>query len=146
MAEKKESKKLERTYIVPLRRKTVKTQRYLRAKKAVSVIRKFMERHMKADDIKIGQELNEVIWARGGKYVPGKLQLTAVKEDDTVHVNLTGVKPKAEKKETKKEAKGEKKAAPKKEAAAPSKPEAKHEHKHTTDKPPAGITEEVIKE
>jgi large subunit ribosomal protein L31e len=135
MAEKKTSKKLERAYVVPIRRSTVKTARYLRAKKAVSTIRKFMKRHMKSDDIKIGQELNEVIWARGGKYVPGKLNLTAVKEDDVVKVNLTGI----EKKEAAK-----KKEAPEKKGEKPAKKEAAPKGAKEITSPPKGVTEEVI--
>jgi large subunit ribosomal protein L31e len=123
MAEKKV--KLERTYIVPLRRGTVKIQRYLRAKKAISVLRKFMKRHMKSDDIKIGHELNELIWERGGKYVPNKVNVLAIKEDNIVHVNLVGVKPEKEE-EKKTEAKTEKKAEEKTEKKA----EEKHEHHH----------------
>jgi len=106
-----EKKKLEREYVIPLRRKTVKIQRYLRAKKAMSVIRQFMKRHMKSENVKLGQELNELIWSRGGTYVPGKVHVTAIKEDDIVHVNLVGVKPKTEEKkvEKKEEKKVEKK-------------------------------------
>lgn len=132
MAEKKV--KLERTYIVPLRRGTVKIQRYLRAKKAISVIRKFMKRHMKSEDIKIGHELNELIWSRGGKYVPNKVNVLAIKEDNVVKVNLVGVKPEKEegKKEKKTEEKKEEKKIEKKVAQEASKPAGgleKHEHK-----------------
>ena len=139
MAEKKV--KLERTYVVPLRRGTVKIQRYLRAKKAISVLRKFMKRHMKSEDIKIGQELNELIWERGGKYVPNKVNVLAIKEDNIVHVNLVGVK--TEKEEEKKEKKTEEKAEKKIEAKIEKKTEEKkaeakiekkteetHEHHH----------------
>lgn len=132
MAEKKT--KLERNYIIPLRRGTVKIQRYLRAKKAISVVRKFMKRHMKSENIKIGQELNELIWGRGGKYVPGKVNVTAVKEDDIVYVNLIGIKPRNEEKK-KEEAKEEKKPEKEKPAEqtkeqANQHPEHKHEHEH----------------
>jgi large subunit ribosomal protein L31e len=123
-----ETKKLERTYVIPLRRKTVKIQRYLRAKKAMSVIRKFMKRHMKSENIKLGQELNELVWSRGGAYVPGKVHVTAIKEDDIVHVNLVGVKPKTEEKKVEK--KVEKKEEKKEEhKEAPKEEKHKKEHK-----------------
>jgi large subunit ribosomal protein L31e len=143
MAEKKV--KLERNYIIPLRRATVKIQSYLRAKKAISVIRKFMKRHMKSEDIKIGQELNELIWGKGGNKVPGKVNVTAVKEDNVVNVNLVGIKPKKEetkkeekketkkeeeKKEVKKEEKKEEKIVSVKELEAEEKKEHAHEKKH----------------
>lgn len=108
MAEKSE-KPLERTYIIPLRRHYVKTQPYLRAKKSMSLIRAFLKKHMKSEDIKLGKELNELVWARGGKKVPGKVTVLAKKEGETVTANLVGIvkkekpiKKKAEKKETKK--------------------------------------------
>lgn len=105
--------KIERNYVIPLRRATVKIQSYLRAKKAISVIRKFMARHMKSEDIKIGQELNELIWGRGGKKVPGKVNVTALKEDGVVYVNLVGAPLKREeKKEEKKPEKKEEKIIP----------------------------------
>lgn len=63
--------------IVPLRRGFVKTPRHKRSKKAVSVLRAFLTRHLKADEIKIGQHLNEHVWARGMRNPPGKVAVTA---------------------------------------------------------------------
>ena len=118
-------KNLEREYTIPLRQKLAKTTRWKRAKKAVSTVRKFVSKHMKSEDIKIGRELNEEIWARGGKVVPAKVKIHAKKEtvgekDDKreiVKVNLVGVeltpeKSKKEGKKTKSEAEEKKKTAP----------------------------------
>ena len=109
MAKKESPKKLERSYIIPLRKATMKTARWRRAKKSISTIRSFMKRHMKCENIKIGQELNELIWERGGKKVPSKVNVFAKKEEDIVHVNLAGLAEKAKKVEEKP------KAAPKEE-------------------------------
>ena len=122
--EKKAEKKLERTYIIPIRKSTVKTARWRRAKKAIAVIRKFMKRHMKSENLKIGQELNEIIWARGGKYVPGKIEIKAVKDEGLVRLNVVGAPlPGAE---TKKEVK---KTEKKEEAKTEAKTEVKTEEK-----------------
>jgi len=109
------TEKIERQYVVPLRRACVKTCRYLRAKKAMRIIREFMKRHMKSDDIKLGMELNELVWSRGGQTIPSKVTLTALKEDEKVYVNLVGKPLKKEKKEEKTEKEEEVKKETKKE-------------------------------
>jgi large subunit ribosomal protein L31e len=120
-------KKIERTYVIPIRRTTVKVQRWKRAKKAIWTIRKFMKRHMKSDDILIGQELNELIWSRGGKSVPGKVQVAAKLEEGIVSVNLVGAPLPGIKKEEKKEEKAEKTEEKKEEKKHEIKEEKKHE-------------------
>jgi large subunit ribosomal protein L31e len=107
--EKSKDKKLDRTYIIPIRRLSVKTETWRKATKSMYEIRKFMKRHMKSDDVKIGQELNELIWARGGKTVPSRVEIHAVREDGVVRLNLVGCElpAKVEKKEEKKAAKKE---------------------------------------
>ena len=114
-------KKLERTYIIPLRKYTVKVARWRRAKKSIGLIKKFMKRHMKSDNILIGQELNQLIWARGGKVVPNKVEVKALREEGIVKVNLIGSPlPGIEKKPEKK--KETKKEEPKKEEKKEEKP------------------------
>jgi large subunit ribosomal protein L31e len=136
-AEKKDDKKIDRTYIIPIRRLSLTVSRWRKAKKAVSVIRKFMKRHMKSDDIKIGQELNELIWERGGKTVPAKVEVHAVREKGITAVNLVGAPlpaiEKKEKKEEKEEAKEEKKEEHKK-AEEPKAEHKKEEPKATEHK------------
>jgi large subunit ribosomal protein L31e len=136
MAEKKTTEKLERTYIIPVRKDTIKVERWRRAKRAMSFIRAFMKRHMKCDNVKMGQELNELVWARGGKYVPNKVEIYAVKEDDVVRMNLKGAPlPKVEEREEKKteekkeEKKEDKKEIERKEELKAEKKAFKTEHK-----------------
>lgn len=97
MASKK-SDVSERNYVIPLRKAVIKTARWRRAKKAISTIRSFMKRHMKAEIVKIGKELNEVIWERGGKKVPPRVNVIATKEENIVFVNLADTAKKKEKK------------------------------------------------
>ncbi|MBI3033884.1 50S ribosomal protein L31e [Candidatus Woesearchaeota archaeon] len=72
---------LERTYNVPLRKEFLKAPRYKRAKKAVTALRQFLARHMKADKIIIGSFLNRKIWERGIKKPPHHVKVTAVKDE-----------------------------------------------------------------
>jgi large subunit ribosomal protein L31e len=120
--------KTPRLYTIPLT-DAWKVPYKRRAKKAVALIQKFAERHMKADpkNVRVGTQLNEAIWARGIKFPPRKVKVQAVpqeidvkgKKSINVWIELEGVKLELEKK--KKEApkkKEEKKTeAPKADAA-----------------------------
>jgi len=107
--------KLERTYIIPLRKEWLKKPKYKRAKKAITAIKEFLVKHMKSSDIKLGKELNEAVWFRGIKNPPHKIKVNVVKDDEgKVTANLFGVVAKEEgKKEEKKEAPEKKEEAPK---------------------------------
>jgi large subunit ribosomal protein L31e len=71
MAEEKKDKLiLEREYIVPLRRKFLRTPKYRRVPKAVKALKQFVARHMTIRDkdmnkIKLDMYLNEELWFRG---------------------------------------------------------------------------------
>ncbi len=97
------AEKIERVYTVPLAREFRKVPRWRRAKRAIAALKKFMKRHMKSENIKIEQELNEKIWERGAKNPYPKIKVVARKEDDEVRVQLFGLKFKE--KEKKKEKK-----------------------------------------
>ena len=140
---------LKREYNVPLRRKVKTAPMWRRSKKAISVLKDFMKQHMKAENVIICAELNELIWARGGKCPPGKISVTALRTEvngvDSTIVNLSTIgvdaqmakygtvatteeaeAPVAEvKKEVKKEVKAEKPA--KAEKKAETKKETKEE-------------------
>jgi len=77
---------VERIYSLRLRQKMKRYPRWLRAKKAVKYVRKFLSKHMKTDikNVKIDASINEKIWERGGKKVPTKIRIRAVKFDDGV--------------------------------------------------------------
>lgn len=75
---------LERTYNVPLRKGFQNTPRHKRAKKAMTVLKEFLQKHMKADEVKIGQLLNKKIWENGIKNPPHHVEVKAVKRDDGV--------------------------------------------------------------
>lgn len=83
--------KLERDYTINLRRDFVKVPRHERSKRAISFIKKFMNKHMKSEDVRLGKHLNEYVWQNGIKNPPGKVSVKAIKYDEGhVTVELNG--------------------------------------------------------
>lgn len=72
---------LKREYVIPLRRSIRTAPKWRRSKKAVSVLKDFIRKHMKTDNVVICKELNEKIWANGIRNPPGKLSVIALKTD-----------------------------------------------------------------
>ncbi len=123
---------IERTYNIPLRKDFLRAPRYKRAKKAVSALKLFLQRHMKSDDIRIGKHLNKKLWEHGIKNPPHHVKVNVLKEDDgTVRAELFGA-PKEEKKAKQRTPKGTKKAE--KKAKEEEKQGAKPEEKAPEEK------------
>ena len=110
MAEEKKKKKekkevkivLERVYNIPLRKEFLKAPRYARTKRAVSAVKHFVLRHMKAKEIKIGQYINLELWKNGIKNPPHHVKVNCIKDEEgLVKAELVGA-PKEEKKEPEK--------------------------------------------
>ncbi len=96
MAKKTEIKteKIEKEYVIPLRKKTRVVPRYKRANKAIKTIKEFLVRHMKIRDrdlkkVKLDKYLNEAVWFKGIKKPPIRIKVKAVKEGDIVRVELS---------------------------------------------------------
>ena len=105
MADKKKAtNKIERTYVVNLRKEIIKAPRYKKSKKAITSLKEFLKRHMKSDDIKIGNYLNQYLWQNGPKNPPTRIEIKVTKEDEKVFAELASA-PVEEKKEEKKEKK-----------------------------------------
>ncbi|MBW3013335.1 60S ribosomal protein L31 [Candidatus Woesearchaeota archaeon] len=97
MAKKAEkTKALERTYNIPLRKEFQKVPSYKKTKRAVKTVREFLLKHMKADEVKLGPELNKRLWANSIKNPPHHIKVTAVKEEvdnkQIVRAELEGIK------------------------------------------------------
>jgi len=75
----------ERVYTVPLGKAWI-AQRYRRAEKAMTLLRKFTERHMKPTEVVIDPAVNEYIWARGIRKPPRKIRVKMTKDDEGVVV------------------------------------------------------------
>ncbi len=72
---------MERIYTIPLR--TVKEMPSgKRTMKAVRFVRRFIEKHMKSDHVKIDRELNEKLWKDGIRNIPSKIKVKATALDD----------------------------------------------------------------
>ncbi len=101
-----------RSYIIPLRRGFINTPKYYRAKKAVSTLRIFIQKHMKVKVVRIGPELNKKLWERGIRNPLHKVKVSALKQlvkdkkgktIELVKVELEGVEYKEAVKSTKEE-------------------------------------------
>ncbi len=130
MAKEKEQKKeivLERVYNVPLRIGFIKVQRYKRTKKAMKTLREFLMKHMKSEDVRIGNYLNRKLWQHGIKNPPHHVKVNVKKDSEgVVYAEFVGAP--APKEEPKKEAKKE---------HAPEKKEVKAEKAHEVKAAPA---------
>jgi large subunit ribosomal protein L31e len=78
----------ERIYTIPLRDVINKSVRTKRAPRAIKKIKQFLKRHMKAEIVKIDNELNEKIWERGIQKPPARVRVKAVKEGNVVTATL----------------------------------------------------------
>jgi large subunit ribosomal protein L31e len=78
---------LERVYIIPLR-KAKKKPRSRRASAGVKIIREYLVRHMKSEDVKLDNSLNEKIWERGIHHTPSKVKVRAIKSEGVVRASL----------------------------------------------------------
>jgi len=100
---------MERKHIIPLRKEFLKVPIYLRTRKAVKTVKKYISRHMKTEDVRIGKYLNLKLWSRGNRNPPHKVEVIAElvtdkkdnKEIKYAKVEIVGA-PKEVKKETKK--------------------------------------------
>jgi large subunit ribosomal protein L31e len=119
--------KLERIYTIPLRDAFL-TSRSNRVPRAIKIVRAFVTRHMKAEDVIISEELNKHIWARSIQKPPRRVKVRLIKDDVTVRAYLADEKI-VEKKAKGEEKKSEAKKEEKKEAAPEKKSEPKVEHK-----------------
>jgi len=71
----------ERLYTLNLRKVFI-TPRKKRAARAIRVIKEFIKRHMKPEEVLITNEVNEKIWERGAEQPPRKIKIKAVKDKE----------------------------------------------------------------
>jgi len=80
MSEQK-TEPLTRTYVVPLG-VAFEAPAYRRAKVAIRIIKEFTKRHMKATEVSIKEDVNELVWARGIRHPPRRLRLEMERDED----------------------------------------------------------------
>ena len=71
--------KIEREYVIPLRKAFIKAAQYERTGKAIKEIKKFIARHMKIPEkdvskVKLDVFFNNDLWFRGRKHPPAKIK------------------------------------------------------------------------
>ncbi|WP_455285344.1 50S ribosomal protein L31e [[Eubacterium] cellulosolvens] len=71
----------ERIYTIPFRRVWA-TPRGKRTPRASRILRDFVRRHMKTEDVRISNEVNEELWARGIKKPPRQMKVRLVKDKE----------------------------------------------------------------
>jgi len=73
----------ERHYTIPLRKAWISPIKR-RVPKAIRIVRKFLQRHMKYENLVIGTDVNELLWRRGIEKPPRRIRVRAVKNADNV--------------------------------------------------------------
>ena len=97
------AKKDEKVFTIPLR-KAFRKSKNRRKNYAISLIKEFLLRHTKAEDVKLGTELNKFVWEKGKP--PRRIRVKAVKEGTTTKAELMGFEYKEFKAISKTEKKG----------------------------------------
>ena len=123
--------KLERIYIVPLG-DAYEHIRTKRTKRAVKLLKQFLSRHMKSNEVLISNALNSSLWTRGIQKPPRKVKVRAIRDNGVVNAYLINEKTVDEKK-----AEQPKKAEKTKEEQKKEKPEEvkKGSEKTTVEQP-----------
>ena len=89
----KPDEKIEREYVIPLRKRVKKAVRYKKTPKAIRTVKEFLVKHMQIRDrdlkkIKLDRFVNEFLWARGIKNPPHQVKIKAIREKGIVSVSL----------------------------------------------------------
>jgi len=138
----------DKTFNVPLRKGCMKSPKHKRAKKAISILKLFLQRHMKTEEVKLGPKLNEKLWEKGIKNPPHHVKITVFMKDGKALAELHGHKYVEKKKEETKEGGIKDKLAEKlgKKPARPGKAKEDKEAPPKKEEEPAPKKESVKKE
>jgi len=80
----------QKTFTIPLRKGFQEAAPYKRAPKAMRVLRSFLQRHCKVDEVKIGPRLNQLIWQRGIRSPPPRVTVNVIIDDGVAKAELEG--------------------------------------------------------
>jgi large subunit ribosomal protein L31e len=72
----------EKIYTIPISKLGYTTDRGHRAPRAVRDVKKYVSRHMRADEVAISNEINAKLWAKGINKPPRKITVRAVKDKE----------------------------------------------------------------
>jgi large subunit ribosomal protein L31e len=134
----------EKVFNIPLRG-VHDAQRRRRASNAIKLIRNFLIKNTKTENVRLGKSINESVWKEGMQNPPRKVRVHVIKEEDVLYAELLGTEIKTPSKEEVK-----KKEEKKKEKKEKIKEERKERRKKTIQdeiqEEVKGKTEEVPKE
>src|SRR3989344_7391262 len=82
----------EKLFTIPLRKEFLKAPIYKRTSKAVRAVKQFISRHMKAEEVKIGPELNLALWSKGMRNPPSRVKVKSILRDKVALVTLPEAK------------------------------------------------------
>ena len=101
---------IERIYTIPLRKEWIKVARAKRANKAMATIKNFINRHVKAEKVKIDPDVSKFVFSHNIKKPPGRIKVMVSGDKKEVKVKLFEEESRAEpaEKEEKKETNEEK--------------------------------------
>jgi len=119
----------EQIYTIPLG-KAYNYKKSRRTIRAIDLIRAFVFRHTKADNVLISMKTNEAIWSRSIEKPPRKIKVKVIKEDGTSTVYLPDENSEKKLEEKKEKQKDEKNKTEKKATET-----VKKEDKKIADKP-----------
>jgi len=83
VSSKKDEEEMERIYTIPISKAWI-SPRQGRAARAIAIIKEFAAKHMKSSEIKIENDVNELIWRRGIRNPPKRVSVKMVKDKDGV--------------------------------------------------------------
>ena len=76
-----------------------------RARKAIKIIKDYLAKHTKTENVRIDSSLNEAVWDRGLKKIPSKIRVKAVKREEEIWAYTPEAEIKIEEKKEKKKVK-----------------------------------------
>ena len=79
----------EKIFTIPLREAYKKAEEK-RVPYAARLVRSYLQTHMKSDNVKLGNKLNEQLWNRSISRPPRQIRVKAFKEDGVVKAELMG--------------------------------------------------------
>jgi len=72
----------EKIFTINLRKLALRESKWKKSKKSVALVRNFLKKHMKTDEIKLDKSITEEIWKRGSHKPPAKIRIKAYETEE----------------------------------------------------------------
>jgi len=72
----------EKIFTINLRKLTLKAPKWEKSKKSIAIVKDFLKRHMKTEDIKMDKSITEEIWKSGSQRPPAKIRIKAYETEE----------------------------------------------------------------